>query len=58
MRRARERLDLYPLAIHVNYVAHVLNVRHIDRHANIGEGYIGKAGFRRILATTAAIWKT
>jgi deoxyribonuclease-4 len=23
---------------------------HIDRHANIGEGYIGKAGFRRILA--------
>ena len=27
-------------------------------HANIGEGYIGKAGFRRILATAAAIWKT
>jgi deoxyribonuclease-4 len=23
---------------------------HIDRHANIGEGHIGKAGFRRILA--------
>jgi len=23
---------------------------HVDRHANIGEGYIGKAGFRRILA--------
>jgi deoxyribonuclease-4 len=23
---------------------------HLDRHANIGEGYIGKAGFRRILA--------
>ena len=22
---------------------------HVDRHANIGEGYIGKAGFRRIL---------
>jgi deoxyribonuclease-4 len=23
---------------------------HVDRHAHIGEGYIGKAGFRRILA--------
>ena len=23
---------------------------HVDRHANIGEGHIGKAGFRRILA--------
>jgi deoxyribonuclease-4 len=23
---------------------------HIDRHANIGEGYIGLEGFRRILA--------
>jgi deoxyribonuclease-4 len=23
---------------------------HVDRHENIGEGYIGKAGFRRILA--------
>jgi deoxyribonuclease-4 len=23
---------------------------HVDRHANIGEGYIGQAGFRRILA--------
>ena len=23
---------------------------HVDRHANIGEGYIGKDGFRRILA--------
>ena len=23
---------------------------HVDRHANIGEGYIGKAAFRRILA--------
>ena len=23
---------------------------HMDRHANIGEGFIGKAGFRRILA--------
>ncbi|MCL5743991.1 MAG: deoxyribonuclease IV, partial [Acidobacteria bacterium] len=23
---------------------------HVDRHANIGEGYIGKEGFRRILA--------
>jgi deoxyribonuclease-4 len=23
---------------------------HIDRHANIGDGYIGKAGFRRMLA--------
>ena len=23
---------------------------HLDRHANIGEGFIGKAGFRRILA--------
>ena len=22
---------------------------HVDRHANIGEGHIGKAGFRRIL---------
>src|SRR5438270_11158180 len=22
---------------------------HVDRHANIGEGYIGKDGFRRIL---------
>jgi deoxyribonuclease-4 len=26
---------------------------HIDRHANIGEGHIGKAGFRRILAHPA-----
>jgi deoxyribonuclease IV len=23
---------------------------HVDRHANIGEGYIGKAGFRRLLS--------
>jgi len=23
---------------------------HMDRHANIGEGHIGAAGFRRILA--------
>jgi len=36
---------------------HAECVRH-DRHANIGEGYIGKAGFRRILAMTAVIWKT
>ena len=26
---------------------------HVDRHANIGEGHIGKAGFRRILAHPA-----
>jgi len=26
---------------------------HVDRHANIGEGYIGGAGFRRILAHPA-----
>jgi deoxyribonuclease-4 len=31
---------------------------HVDRHANIGEGHIGKAGFRRILAHPALRSKT
>jgi deoxyribonuclease-4 len=35
--------------IHVNDSKSPLGSR-IDRHANIGEGYIGKTGFRRILA--------
>jgi deoxyribonuclease IV len=35
--------------IHVNDSKTPLGSR-VDRHANIGEGYIGKAGFRRILA--------
>jgi deoxyribonuclease IV len=35
--------------IHANDSKKPLGSR-VDRHANIGEGYIGKAGFRRILA--------
>jgi deoxyribonuclease-4 len=35
--------------IHANDSKGALN-SHLDRHANIGEGQIGKAGFRRILA--------
>lgn len=34
--------------IHANDSKTPLN-SHVDRHANIGEGYIGEAGFRRIL---------
>ncbi len=34
--------------IHVNDSRGALN-SHLDRHANIGEGHIGRAGFRRIL---------
>jgi deoxyribonuclease-4 len=35
--------------VHVNDSKTPLGSR-VDRHANIGEGYIGKAGFRRVLA--------
>ena len=34
--------------IHTNDSKGALN-SHLDRHANIGEGYIGLEGFRRIL---------
>lgn len=43
-------LDLrYVKVIHTNDSKAPLGAR-LDRHQNIGEGYIGKAGFRRILA--------
>lgn len=41
------RLDLVKV-IHANDSKGALNSR-LDRHANIGEGYIGEKGFRRIL---------
>jgi deoxyribonuclease-4 len=41
-------LDNVPV-IHANDSKGALN-SHVDRHANIGEGYIGLEGFRRILA--------
>jgi deoxyribonuclease-4 len=38
--------------IHANDSKGALN-SHLDRHANIGEGQIGEAGFRRILTHPA-----
>ena len=46
---AGELLGLHRVpVIHANDSKHPLNSR-LDRHANIGEGYIGIEGFRRIL---------
>ena len=50
VRQAGRVLGIYNVKlIHANDSKTPLG-SHVDRHANIGEGYIGKAGFRRILA--------
>jgi deoxyribonuclease-4 len=50
VREAERRLGLENVkVIHANDSKTPLG-SHVDRHENIGEGHIGKAGFRRILA--------
>jgi deoxyribonuclease-4 len=49
LKRARETLGLENIFVmHMNDSKAPLN-SHLDRHANIGDGYIGLEGFRRIL---------